>query len=701
MKKLRMICIGILLIVNCFVYAGTTGKLAGKVTDANTGEPILFANVVLEGTEMGAQSNGKGIYVIINIPPGKYNVLCSGMGYHVQKVTGVEVKLDLTTTQNFKLNKSALSIEGLDVVESKVEMTSKNQTGSSHIMGVSSMEDVVVVDRIEATKLDPYEFVARNGRANEVVGTINDRNWDTEEYGVIVENEYKQVVDTPLSTFSIDVDAASYANTRRFINSNQLPYQGSVRIEEMINYFSYDYPQPDGEDPFSVYTEISDCPWNEEYKLMHIGLQGKKLDLSEAPQSNLVFLLDVSGSMNRPNKLGLVKKAFKLLVDNLKPDDQISIVVYAGAAGLVLPATNGGNKDKILEAIDKLSAGGSTAGGEGIKLAYQTAKENFIEEGNNRVILATDGDFNIGISDTSELVKYIEEERENGIFLTTLGFGTGNFKGDRMEQLADKGNGNYYYIDNILEAKKVFVSEMSGTLFTIAKDVKLQLEFNPVTVLAYRLVGYIETYDLKDVKTMYRGTFRKISHCDLWVVFGQMGFFKQEPIFDNLGGTVKKFILTKMMGMKEDDCLKSAIAEKYNLSKSSVVLKKMEWLGFFDETPVPIEKGAGIDVLTALMLDKMQYEEGERDLLVLHHEFLAELDGKEQRITSTMIDYGIPGGDTSMARTVSLPAAISVHMILEGKIDRTGVLMPKYKEIYEPVLNELDKLGIKINEKYY
>jgi saccharopine dehydrogenase-like NADP-dependent oxidoreductase len=214
-------------------------------------------------------------------------------------------------------------------------------------------------------------------------------------------------------------------------------------------------------------------------------------------------------------------------------------------------------------------------------------------------------------------------------------------------------------------------------------------------------LGYIETYDLKDVKTMYRGTFRKVSHCDLWVVFGQMGFFKQEPVFENLSGTVQEFILTKMMGLEKDDCLKTAIAEKYNLSKSSVVLKKMEWLGFFDKTPIPIEKGAGIDVLTALMLDKMQYTEGERDLLVLHHEFVAEFDGKEQRITSTMIDYGIPNGDTSMARTVSLPAAIGVHMILSGEIKRTGVIMPKYKEIYQPVLQELDKLGIKIEEKYY
>ncbi|MCF7793048.1 MAG: saccharopine dehydrogenase NADP-binding domain-containing protein [Candidatus Cloacimonetes bacterium] len=214
-------------------------------------------------------------------------------------------------------------------------------------------------------------------------------------------------------------------------------------------------------------------------------------------------------------------------------------------------------------------------------------------------------------------------------------------------------------------------------------------------------LSYIKTYNLKNVKTMYRGTFRKISHCDLWYIFGKMGFFKQEPVYKNLSGTVREFILTKMMKLSKDACLKTAIAEKYNISKSSIILKKMAWLGFFDDTPIPLKKGAGIDVLTALMLDKMQYEKGERDLLVLHHEFIADFAGKEQRITSTMIDHGIPNGDTSMARTVSLPAAIGVHLILAGKIKRTGVIMPKYKEIYQPVLQELDKLGIKIEEKYY
>jgi Ca-activated chloride channel family protein len=258
----------------------------------------------------------------------------------------------------------------------------------------------------------------------------------------------------------------------------------------MINYFSYDYPLPKDNHPFSIYTEISTCPWNDAHRLIHIGLQGKELESKKLPPSNLVFLLDVSGSMSPANKLPLLQNAFKLLVKELGANDRASIVVYAGAAGLVLPSTAATQKDAIIAAIDRLHAGGSTAGGAGIKLAYKVAEKNFIQEGNNRIILATDGDFNIGVSSTSELVRMIEDYRKKGIFLTILGFGMGNYKDGRMEQLADKGNGNYYYIDNLMEAKKVFVNDMRGTLFTIAKDVKLQIEFNPAKVKAYRLIGY-------------------------------------------------------------------------------------------------------------------------------------------------------------------------------------------------------------------
>lgn len=320
---------------------------------------------------------------------------------------------------------------------------------------------------------------------------------NTEEYSSINENIFHSPARNPLSTFSIDVDAASYSNIRRFINTSQMPPKDAVRIEEMINYFDYDYPQPQGEDPFSVNTEVAVCPWDTDHYLVHIGLQGKNIATENLPPSNLVFLLDVSGSMNQANKLPLLKSAFKLLVDKLRPEDKVSIVVYAGAAGLVLPPTPGNQKETIIAALDRLQAGGSTAGGQGIKLAYKTARQNYLAEGNNRVILATDGDFNVGESSNAGMERLIEEERKSGVFLTVLGFGMGNYKDSKMEILADKGNGNYAYIDNILEAKKVFVNEFGGTLFTIAKDVKIQVEFNPNVVQGYRLIGY-ENRKLRD-----------------------------------------------------------------------------------------------------------------------------------------------------------------------------------------------------------
>lgn len=313
---------------------------------------------------------------------------------------------------------------------------------------------------------------------------------NTEEYEKIDDNPFKTVSNDPLSTFSIDVDAASYSNARRFLNNNQLPYKDAVRIEEFINYFEYDYEEPRDEHPFSVTTELSEAPWNPDHKLVHIGLQGKKIDYENLQPSNLVFLLDVSGSMNDEHKLPLLKSAFKLLLKNLQNHDRVAIVTYAGAAGLVLPSTRASEKETILAALERLQAGGSTAGGAGIKLAYNVAKENFIEEGNNRIILATDGDFNVGVSSTSELVRTIEQKRDEGIFLTICGFGMGNYKDGRMESLSNAGNGNYFYIDNIMEANKVFVKEMRATLFTIAKDVKIQIEFNPTKVQAYRLIGY-------------------------------------------------------------------------------------------------------------------------------------------------------------------------------------------------------------------
>ena len=314
--------------------------------------------------------------------------------------------------------------------------------------------------------------------------------WNTEEYDGIEENIFREALKNPLSTFSIDVDAASYSNVRRFINNGQRPPKDAVRIEELVNYFDYDYQQPKNDDPFAFHTEISTAPWNNKHKLVHIGLQGKTIPTEKLPPSNLVFLIDVSGSMDEPNKLPLLKSSFKMLVEQLRAQDHISIVVYAGAAGLVLEPTSGSEKKKILNALDQLQAGGSTAGGAGIKLAYAVAKEHFKQGGNNRVILATDGDFNIGESSNGAMERLIEEKRKDGVFLTVLGYGMGNYKDSKMETLADKGNGNYAYIDNITEARKVLVNEFGGTLFTIAKDVKLQIEFNPAKVKAYRLIGY-------------------------------------------------------------------------------------------------------------------------------------------------------------------------------------------------------------------
>ncbi len=392
--------------------------------------------------------------------------------------------------------------------------------GSKRIIDVVLTTEVILIDADEEKEESMMEMSApaeqnqsrdimfsgayKKSAGNGMRLSSEPQNWNTEEYATIHENGFKRPKDAPLSTFSIDVDAASYSNVRRFLNNGQLPPKDAVRIEEMINYFGYDYENPIGEDPFSINPEISKAPWNDEHLLVQIGIQGQRIETDDLPGSNLVFLLDVSGSMNAPNKLPLLKSSMKLLTNELREDDRVSIVVYAGAAGLVLPPTRGTDKKAIMKALDRLSAGGSTAGGAGINLAYKVAKEQFIEGGNNRIILATDGDFNIGESSNASMERLIEEKRKEGVFLTVLGFGMGNYKDSKMEILADKGNGNYAYIDNIMEAKKVLVNEFGGTLFTIAKDVKIQVEFNPKHVGAYRLIGYenrmLETEDFNDDK---------------------------------------------------------------------------------------------------------------------------------------------------------------------------------------------------------
>lgn len=458
----------------------TKAILKGIVSDSGTKQPLSTVSVILknaEGKPIKSTVTGlNGNYEFTSLNAGKYSISFKHSGYKSALKKDILLSASETKTINIGLIKN-MPIELVDEDKEAEEKTVKQSNSPAKMR---SKKDYILQDCMPAS----ISTVSGNSQYSYA------ENFNTEAYSPITENDFKNALLNPLSTFSIDVDAASYSNVRRFITNGQNPPADAVRIEEMINYFNYDYPQPKGEHPFSITTEMSNSPWNSKTKLVHIGLQGKNIDLSELPASNLVFLVDVSGSMESANKLPLLKKSFNLLVDNLRENDRVAIVVYAGAAGLVLPSTSGNDKEKILEALNNLSAGGSTAGGAGIKLAYKIAQENFIQGGNNRIILATDGDFNIGGSSDGEMTKLIEEKRKSGVYLTCLGFGMGNYKDSKMETLADKGNGNYAYIDNILEAKKVLVTEMGGTLFTIAKDVKLQLEFNPNKVESYKLIGY-------------------------------------------------------------------------------------------------------------------------------------------------------------------------------------------------------------------
>lgn len=437
--------------------------ITGTVTDFNDGSPLPGVSIIVKGTTKGAATDQHGKYSLA-IPGDNATLVFRYIGYKTQ-----EVKVGKRDVVDVKLQLDQHTLHEVVVVEQ-----SMSRALAGKVAGVFSGRN----------RAENMTYVA--SPVFDAAPMVH----NTENYDFIKENSFLDAQKNPLSTFSIDVDNASYSNVRRFLNQGQRPPADAVRIEEMVNYFNYDYPQPTGDAPFSVTTELSACPWNKDNQLLHIGLQGKRVPTDKLPASNLVFLIDVSGSMFSPDKLPLVKAGLKLLVEELRPQDQVSMVVYAGAAGLVLPSTSGKEKKKIIAALDQLEAGGSTAGGAGINLAYKVAEDNFVKGGNNRVILASDGDFNVGVSSDSELQRLIEKKRETGVFLTVLGFGTGNLKDSRMEQLANKGNGNYAYIDNIREAQKVFVNEFGGTLFTIAKDVKLQLEFNPAKVKAYRLIGY-------------------------------------------------------------------------------------------------------------------------------------------------------------------------------------------------------------------
>ncbi|HSM60265.1 MAG TPA: von Willebrand factor type A domain-containing protein [Longimicrobiales bacterium] len=440
--------------------------LAGRVLDAASGRPIEAARVTVDGTGLGAITNAAG----------RWSLTLDGawvgrsLTVRVQRVgyataTRVVVVAEGTTALDVTLPPEAQRIEQIAVA---AEARRDGRVARERLAGLP----------MPAPPSHDEGWRRRGG------------DWNTESYDHIAENPFLAAGANPLSTFSIDVDRASYANVRRFLRDGRRPPVDAVRIEELVNYFPYGDPAPRGDLPFSVTTEVAAAPWQPLHRLVRIGLKGIEVDLESMPANNLVFLLDVSGSMRSPDKLPLLKTAFGLLVDRLRPRDRVAIVVYAGAAGLVLPPTAGDRKDLIRDAIERLEAGGSTAGGAGIRLAYDVAARNHLSEGNNRVILATDGDFNIGASSDAEMVRLIEEKREQGTFLTVLGFGTGNLKDSKMEKLADHGNGNFHYIDSELEARKVLVSEMGGTLLTIAKDVKIQVEFNPARVAAYRLIGY-------------------------------------------------------------------------------------------------------------------------------------------------------------------------------------------------------------------
>lgn len=457
-NQFRVIMLVLLMAVICLgTMNAQTITVTGIVTDAADGTSITGCSVVNNRSKSGAITDVNGRY---SIQAQKGDVLLFRfIGYKEEKRVVESVKLDV------KMKTDDVALEEC-VVVGYGTMKTKAVTGAYVAVCPTAMYDM-------------------------------DARMNTEEYGRIQENGFKSVADTPLSTFSIDVDPASYSNMRRFINRGELPPADAIRTEELVNYFSYDYLKPTGNDPVKITVEAGTCTWNTAHRLVRIGLKAKEIPTEQLPASNLVFLVDVSGSMWGANRLDLVKSSLKLLVNNLRNKDKVAIVTYAGSAGVKLEATSGGDKQKIREAIDELTASGSTAGGAGIHLAYQIAKKNFISDGNNRIILCSDGDFNVGVSSAEGLEQLIEKERKSGVHLTVLGYGMGNYKDKKIQVLAEKGNGNHAYIDNLQEANRVLVGEFGATLHTVAKDVKLQVEFNPSQVQAYRLIGY-ESRLLKD-----------------------------------------------------------------------------------------------------------------------------------------------------------------------------------------------------------
>ncbi|MGN6511556.1 MAG: YfbK domain-containing protein [Chitinophaga sp.] len=463
MKKLLLLLLAAFPVLYANAQHPTTKTITGQVVSAAGQSPLPGAQVILSGTRFTTVTDSAGGFRFSSAAD-SVTIQVLYLGY-------------MPFTQRFSTSDTSVRIE---LQETQTALKEVVVTGYA-MMRKANMTAAVTVRG--SRKHKSYKRMPAPVYAYAEAPVTN-------EFSRISENNYHTVLNEPLSTFSADVDRASYAIVRRALAYGQLPDADAVRIEELINYFDYHYAAPEDQHPVAIHTDLAVCPWNTAHQLVRIGIQGKRIPTDNLPASNLVFLLDVSGSMDMDNRLPLVKEAFKLLVQQLRPQDRVSIVVYAGAAGVVLPSTRGDQKARIVAALNKLEAGGSTAGGEGIQLAYRIARENFMKEGNNRVILATDGDFNVGISSGSELEKLIEKEKQHGVFLSVLGFGMGNYKDNHLETLADKGNGNYAYIDDYEEARRTFATEFGGTLFTIAKDVKLQVEFNPAQVAGYRLIGY-------------------------------------------------------------------------------------------------------------------------------------------------------------------------------------------------------------------
>jgi Ca-activated chloride channel family protein len=465
-----------------------SGTFTGIVTDAS-GVALPGVTVTLTGPDKrSAVTNSRGEFSFVGLQPGEYAVEFTLSGFTAIRRT---VAVNAGGRQRITIQMSVGALQETVVVTGETPVVDARTTADRNTGVAGGAPGGVVGGVVGGLPAASPVQLGQGGAQYQLGPPFRDRRpFNTEAYDSIEENRFRRVDADPLSTFSIDVDTASYANVRRFINDGGLPPPGAVRIEELVNYFRFDYPQPSGQAPFSITTELAACPWNPRHRLALIGLQGREIRHREPSPRNLVFLIDVSGSMMPSDKLPLVRTAMRMLTNILTERDRVAIVVYAGASGLVLPSTSGDQKERIHHALATLEAGGSTNGASGIKLAYQVARHNFLPGGVNRVVLATDGDFNVGVTNESELVRLIEQERESGIFLSVLGVGTGNLKDSTMEKLADRGNGNYSYLDTLHEARKVLVREAGATLDTIAKDVKIQVEFNPREVAAYRLIGY-------------------------------------------------------------------------------------------------------------------------------------------------------------------------------------------------------------------